>query len=55
MVSAARTILKSEKIGVRSEELMKMRNEKLEMRNCGMRFAHESINIVRREELWCSY
>ena len=30
-----------------------MRNEKLEMRNCGMRFAHESINIVRSEELQC--
>ena len=47
-----RRIWNSEEIGVRSEELMKIRNEKLEMRNCGMRFAHKSITWGERSEKW---
>ncbi len=39
--------------------MMKMRNEKLEMRNCGMRCAHGSINSeeigVRRCGVRCAH
>ena len=51
--------INSVEIGVRSEELMKMTNEKLEMRNCGMRCAHGSINSeeieVRRCGVRCAH
>ena len=37
---------------VRSTRLLPIRNEKLEMRNCGMRFAHEYIKWEDRSEKW---